>query len=57
MKGNRTGVISVHCNLSGKSCSGKANIGDIVSQGTFKQIYDVGSLDKFSRRGTQVRNN
>ena len=36
MKGNRTGVIKVHCKSSGKSCSGKTNIrtiffGDTVS--------------------------
>ena len=36
MKGNRTGVLKVHCKSSGKSCSGKTNIhttffGDLVS--------------------------
>ena len=49
MKGNRTGVIKVHCKSSGKNCSGKTNIctiffGDTVSQGTFKlhtHIYTI----------------
>ena len=50
MKGNRTGVINVHCKSSGKSCRGKTNIrtiffGYTVSEGTFKQIYNVGSIE------------
>ena len=62
MKSNRTGVIQVHCKVSGKSCSGKTKIrtiffGHTVSQGTFKQIYDVGFIEKSSRWGSVVRNN
>ena len=62
MKGNRTRVIKVHCKSSGKSCSGKTNIrtiffGNTVSQGTFKQIYDVGSIEMSSRWGSVIRNN
>ena len=62
MKDNRTGVIQVHCKSSGKSCSGKANIrtiffGDTVSQGTFKLIYDLGSIEKSSRWGSVIRKN
>ena len=39
----------MHCKSSGKSCSGKTNIcsiffGDTLSCGTFKKIYDVGSI-------------
>ena len=44
----------MHCKSSGKSCNGKTNIrtiffGDTVSQGTFKHIYNVGPVEKFSR--------
>ena len=62
MKGDRTGVVRVHCKSSGKSCSDKTKIrtiffGDTVSQGTCKQIYDVGSIEKSSRWGSVIRNN
>ena len=62
MKGNRTGVVKVHCKSSGKRCNGKNNIrtifiGDTVSRGTFKRIYNVGTMDKFSRWRSVIRNN
>ena len=62
MYGYGTGIIKVHCKSSGKSCSGKTNIGtiffgDTVSQGTFKYIYDVGPIAKFSRWGSVIRSN
>ena len=52
----------MYCKASGKSCSGKTNIwtiffGDTVSQGTFKHIYNVGPIKKFSRWGSVIRNN
>ena len=62
MKGNRTGVIKMHSKSSGKSCSGITNIrtiffGDAVFQDTFKQIYDVGSIEKSSGSGGVFRYN
>ena len=61
MKDNRTEVILMHCKSSGKRYSGKTNIhtiffGDTVSQGTFKQIYDVSFIQKFSRWGRVLGN-
>ena len=52
----------MHCESFRKSCSGKTSIrkmffGDTVSQGRFENIYDIGSMKKFSREGSVIRNN
>ena len=52
----------MNCKSFGKSCIDKTNIltiffGDTVFQGTFKQIYNVGSIKKSSRWESVVRNN